>query len=256
MTTRGVTFSELDPPGAPLPKPSGRDVHLWAVDLDTGRAQVARLAKLLSNDERQRAERFHFDRDRRRFIVARGALRTLLGLQAQLSPSRVTFAYGPKGKPSLTHAPDLHFSLSHSSEQAVIALTFGGPVGVDIEQLREIEDAEDLARRFFSPQEVESFLSIAAERRGRAFFNCWTRKEAFVKALGEGLSLALDSFDVSLSPGEPARLLAIDGEPQKAQQWCLTRLDLGTDFAGTLATRWSPPTVAAWRLPPQSPGVG
>jgi len=251
LTTHSVAFSELGRSVPSLPGLGTKEVHIWAVDLRAEPDLIARLGNLLSSEERQRSARFHFARHRRRFTVGRGALRVLLGRQTGLSPSRLSFEHGPKGKPSLVQAPELEFNVSHSSERAVIALTRGGPVGIDIERLRDIEDADDIARRFFSPREVETYFAVDADRRKRAFFNCWTRKEAFVKALGEGLFLSLDRFDVSLIPGEPAQLLAIDGETEGARQWRLTELDLAPDFAGTVATTWSPTMIEAWQLPPK-----
>lgn len=246
MTPEPVRFERYDRPALDPPVLSGDEAHIWSVDLQADHDHISTFGLLLSADERQRAARFRFDRHRRRFIVAQGALRTLLGRYCSTPPKRLVFEYGPKGKPSLVGEPDLHFNVSHSSERAVFAVSRRGPLGIDIELLRDLADADDIAERFFSAAEVESYRRIPGDGRQRAFFNCWTRKEAFVKALGEGLFLSLDRFDVSLAPDDAPQVLAIEGDGQLGREWSLTALDVGDDFAGALATRWRPSPIRAW----------
>lgn len=246
MTAGPVLFAELDRNELATPELDGSAVHLWSLELAAHPEEIARLGDLLAADERERAARYHFDRHRRRYIVGQGALRVLLGRYASLDPAALSFTYGPRGKPSLVEEPELHFNVSHSHERAVVAVARHGPLGVDIERRRELEDADSIAKRFFSAAEAAAYLEVPAERRLRAFFDCWTRKEAFVKALGEGLFLSLDRFDVSLAPGEPARVLAIDGDPERARRWSLAELSLADDFAGSLATEWEPGPIEAW----------
>jgi len=160
--------------------------------------------KSLVPDERQRAERFRFERDRRRFIVAHGVLRDILGRYLKCSPAQVSFSYNQYGKPALaqeSEAIGLRFNMSHSHEVALYALTRAREVGVDVELLREDFASLEIAERFFSRSEVALLNSLAPELRTDGFFNCWTRKEAYIKALGEGLSHPLDRFAVSLAPG-------------------------------------------------------
>ncbi len=233
----------------PAPPLADGDVHLWTVDLLAAPAEIERLGGFLADDERQRAARFHFDRHRRRFIVSQGMLRVVLARYLDRRPGEILFEYGPKGKPSLADDPVLHFNVSHSHERSVIAVSSTGALGVDIERVRHLPDADDIARRFFSRHEAEAYAGVAVERRAEAFFNCWTRKEAFIKALGEGLFLSLDRFDVSLVPGEPVEILSIDGDPDRAREWSLTELRPADGFAGALATPWSPSGVSAWHLP-------
>lgn len=248
MSAEPVRFTEFDRPQLELPELGTEETHLWSADLRAPPDQISYLGGLLASDEQRRAARYHFDRHRRRFIVGQGVLRVLLSRYSSQPPNRLRFEYGPRGKPSLVDNPDLHFNVSHSHERAVVAVARKGRLGVDIERLRELADADDIARRFFSRLEAANYLSVPGEQRQRAFFNCWTRKEAFVKALGEGLFLSLDRFDVSLAPDEPVRILAIDGDDRRARDWSLTELKLADDFAGAMATEWSPSPIRAWHL--------
>lgn len=248
MTPEPVRFERFDRPALDPPALSRDEAHIWSVDLRADPDHISALGDLLSSDERARAARFRFDRHRRRFIVAQGALRTLLGRYCSTPPERLVFEHGPRGKPSLVDDPQLHFNVSHSSERAVFGVARRGPLGIDIELLRDLADADGIAKRFFSAPEVESYQGLPRECRQRAFFDCWTRKEAFVKALGEGLFLSLDRFDVSLAPDDQPRVLAVDGNDQLAREWSLAALDVSGGFAGALATRWRPRPIRAWDL--------
>jgi len=209
------------------------EVHVWSADLD--RLPEAVLGEPLSADERERGRRFHFERDRRRFVTARGLLRRLLGRYLGLDPSRLRFGYGPRGKPFLAGEDELRFNVSHSGGLALLAFAWDRELGVDVEEEREVEEAKDIARRYFSPwEERELRLLTEVERRG-AFFRCWTRKEAFIKVTGDGLSRPLDAFDVTLAPGEPARLLRVEGEPEAAGRFWLEDVSPAPGFAGALA---------------------
>ncbi len=249
--TRPVHFVPLTGLGAgrEIPELVGDEAHLWDVDLLAAPAESERLGSFLAEDERGRAARYHFDRHRRRFIVSQGVLRALLGRYLERHPAGIVFEYGPKGKPSLPGEPELHFNVSHSHERSVVAISAGGELGVDIERLRPLPDADDIARRFFSAREAAAYAAVPRAQRPQAFFNCWTRKEAFIKALGEGLFLALDRFDVSLVPGDPAAILRIDDDPEKARDWSLTDFRPVDGFAGALAAPFSPSAVRGWRLP-------
>jgi 4'-phosphopantetheinyl transferase len=215
-----------------------RVVHLWSVALDPVPEIVAELRALLSSDEIQRAERFRFDRHRRRFIVGRGALRSILGSYLGRSPAELEFEYGPKGKPSLAPSQggdEFRFNLSHSSELGLYALARRQELGVDVEKLRPMPDAEQIAERFFSESERVALRAIPGEAKVDAFFNCWTRKEAYIKATGDGLSMPLDRFDVTLAPGEPAAMLRAEGGPDAALRWTLVHLDPAAGYVGALA---------------------
>lgn len=222
------------------------EVHVWRASLDQSPESVARLAELLGEDERERAARFFFEKDRRRFTVARGILRTLLAGYLGIRPEAVRFRYGLRGKPFLEPeggAETLRFNLSHSNEMALLAFSPGRELGIDIEWMRANLACEQIAERFFSPSEVGTLRSLPPEVRPRAFFTCWTRKEAFIKARGTGLSSPLAEFDVSLAPGEPARLLRTAWDRDEAARWELRELHPAPNYAAALAVEG-----AGWRL--------
>ncbi len=223
----------------------GDEVHVWRVDLD-GVPEGA-VASSLSADERERAGRFRFERDRRRFVVARGVLRRLLGRYLDREPARVRFGYGPRGKPFVAAGGGLRFNLSHSAGLALLAFGWRREVGVDVERVRPVPEAEDIARRYFSRWEEAELRRLPAGERQAAFFRCWTRKEAFVKATGDGLSRPLDGFDVTLAPGEPARLLRLAGEPAAGHRFWIEDVSPGRGFAAALAVEGSPARVIGRR---------
>lgn len=224
-------------------------VHVWCASLAPPDPVVLGYRALLSADEEARAERFRFDVHRRRFVVARGVLRTLLGRYLEADPRRVEIGYASHGKPFLAGrfaAEGLRFNVSHAEEVALYAFCRGREVGVDVEFVHPMDDAESIAGRFFSAAENASFRSLPAELREEAFFACWTRKEAYVKGVGEGLSLPLHAFDVSLVPGEPARLLgAVD--PEQARRWTLRELDPAPGYVAALVAEGSGWELACWR---------
>jgi len=232
----------------------GEEIQVVALDLEPPSALLAGLAALLSDAERDRAARFRFEHDRRRFVAARGGLRSILGACVGADPERIDFTYGPQGKPALAGRfgpAGVHFNASHSADLGLVALSRGREVGVDLERVRPLSDAVAIARRFFSAGETEALLSLPEHARERAFFDCWARKEAFIKATGEGLGRALDSFDVSLRPGELARIERVAGEPGEADQWTLLNLAPAPGFAAALASRGPITTVSCgfWAFP-------
>ena len=210
------------------------DVRVWTFPLDPSEDVVVRLSGVLSPDEQARADRFVFDRDRRRFRAARGWLRTLLGRCLEIDPAAVRFEYSKTGKPCLPAAP-LHFNLAHSDDLAVVAVTGVAPVGIDVERVRPLEHAADLVARFFSPRETRVFQSLPSDRQLTAFFNLWTRKEAVLKATGAGLTTPLHRVEVSFLPDAPARLIAIDQRPDLAAAWRIDHLSPCDGFVGAVA---------------------
>lgn len=213
------------------------EARIWTADLEPGAATVDRLVPLLSPDERERAARFHFRRDAMRWIVARTALRQILGGCLGADPRAVAFTYGDKGKPALAAprgADDLQFSLAHSAHLAVYAVAVGSPVGIDIERLRPVPEMDRIAERTFSRQERTALRRLPATLRPAGFFNCWTRKEAYIKALGLGLSYPLERFSVSLAPGAPARLEVVESDPAHVETWTMAALAPRSGFVGAL----------------------
>jgi 4'-phosphopantetheinyl transferase len=239
-------------PLAGLTLPAG-EVHIWFVNLDPPAGRVETLGRSLSQDEWDRANRFRFDRHRRQYVVGRGALRTLLGAYTGTRPELVRFTYGPRGKPFLEGSGDLQFNLSNSDERALVGFVRGREIGVDIEYLKPMPDCEQIAERFFSESERVVLRGIPKETKEEAFFNCWTRKEAYLKAVGEGLAAPLDSFDVTLAPGEPPRMLTLRGDAEAASRWWLEHFRLSPEHIGALALERRDPAerwvVKTWSFP-------
>ncbi|HZP83813.1 MAG TPA: 4'-phosphopantetheinyl transferase superfamily protein [Chthonomonadaceae bacterium] len=234
------------PPDLTLPLD---EVHVWRGSLVQPAAFVESLATTLSPDERARAAAFYFERDRQRFLVGRGLLRALLSAYLGIPARRIAFTYGPRGKPALSEACgcDLTFNVSHSHDLALYAITRARRIGVDIERIREL-DVEGVAARFFSPAEIAALRALPAQERPAAFFRCWTRKEAFVKARGDGLALPLNQFDVSLTPGA-ARLSSIRWDTEEAARWHLEELSVGGHYVAALAVEGPACTLCKASLP-------
>lgn len=211
------------------------DIDLWVWPLDVEGDERGRLHALLSEDEKARAARFVFERDRHRFIVARGRLRGVLAGVLGTKPSALRFDYAAHGKPSLAGVDGLHFNLSHSEALAALGVTRGPEIGVDVEHVRPLK--EDIAARFFSERETATLRGLPESEQVDAFFRCWTRKEAIVKAIGEGLSHSLDSFDVTLRADQPALVERFAGEADAPRVWRLVHFDPAPGYAGAIACR-------------------
>lgn len=238
------------PPAKPTLPPD--ELHVWVASLNRPQTQLDQFWRHLAEDERARANRFYFDHDREHYIVARGLLRQLLGSYLQLPAHQIAFVYGEHGKPELAAEQaqsGARFNISHAQGVALLAFTWHREVGVDIEQVRPLDDGEQIAERFFSKQEVAVFTAVPPEQKSQAFFNCWTRKEAFIKVIGEGLSCPLDSFDVTLKPGEPAELLQVKGSQEAAARWKLENLEPATGYAGAVIAEGREWRLRTWQWP-------
>jgi len=212
------------------------EVDLWTVGLRPPTSVLAALEELLSPAELGRANRFRFAKDRQAHIAAHGALRQILSTYLNSSPSDICFGEGANGKPAVR---GLQFNLSHSADLALVAVTPQRELGVDVEQVDPRRADTSIAKRFFSPYEIGVLESVPKEQQTEAFLNCWTRKEAYLKAMGLGLSVPLDSFDVSLAPGEPAALLR--GADAK---WQLRSFVPAPDYIGALAVEAASDEIA------------
>lgn len=212
------------------------DVQVWRTRLDQPQTKVTNLFRTLAPDEKERAARFYFQKDRDHFIVARGTLRAILGHRLKVRPDELCFGYSSYGKPFLVsdNCGDLRFNLSHSHGLALFAVAFGRELGIDVERMRAEVIKEQIAERFFSCSEVAALRALPASRQVEAFFNCWTRKEAYIKARGEGLSLPLDKFEVSLAPAEPAALLQNRSDADEVNRWSMMDLAAGAGFKAAL----------------------
>jgi 4'-phosphopantetheinyl transferase len=212
-------------------------VHVWVIRTDASEPVVGEFQLVLDPQERDRATRFRFAKSQRSFILSRGALRVLLGRYLNISPAGIRFTYGANGKPSLADFASLQFNTSHSGDFTALVLTLNCELGVDVEQIRPLTDLQEIANRFFCSEEALELTLLSAEERNLAFFLCWTRKEAYVKAIGEGLSAPLDSFRVSLRPDQPARLIHLANDREAARAWVVDDLKLAAGYAAALAYR-------------------
>ncbi len=228
------------------------EVHVFRLDLAELAQQAALLRPLLNAEEDARAARFVFDRHRFPFIGARASLRAVLGAYLGLDPRGLLFDYGKQGKPSLRPGQSpirLSFNLSHAHERALIAVSLEREVGVDVEYIRPDFTGEDIWERFFSERERAALRALPEAVRPLAFFQCWTRKEAYIKATGPGLSTPLHSFDVSLGPGVPAALLATRPDAEDARRWTLHALEPGEGYAGAVMAAGSGFVVRCYDWP-------
>jgi 4'-phosphopantetheinyl transferase len=174
---------------------------------------------------------------RHSFVLAHGALRILLGRYLNTSPAGIQFKYGLRGKPALAPLALIDFNMSHSGDLVVFAFTRGCEIGVDLEQIHSIQDMQDIADRFFCLEEAAELMSLPVNQRERAFFLCWTRKEAYIKAIGDGLSAPLNSFRVTMQPTQPVRFIHLAQDTNAAKEWTLQDLQLASNYAAALAYR-------------------
>lgn len=215
----------------------GSDVHVWVVNLEASALSTRQLCATLSSDEEDRAESFQFEHLKKRFCVSRGLLRFFLGTYLATAPRDIAFSYGKYGKPAVAGVEGFHFNIAHSDDVTVYAFAFGCDLGVDLERIRDMEDTNAIARHFFSSEEVADLESIQMPKRLDAFYACWTRKEAYIKATGEGLSSALDSFRVTLRPHDIPSFVHIKASPSEARLWSLYSLRPNEAYIGALAFR-------------------
>ncbi|MGI9073374.1 MAG: 4'-phosphopantetheinyl transferase family protein [Bryobacteraceae bacterium] len=215
----------------------GSDVHVWVVSSHASLLSVEELATTLSSDEKDRSESFRFEHLKRRFCISRGLLRFFLGAYLATPPQEIKFAYGRYGKPSVAGVEGFQFNVAHSENVTIYAFAFGCALGIDVEQIRNMEDIDGIARHFFCSEEAADLNSIELPERLDAFFACWTRKEAYIKATGEGLSASLDTFRVALRPSEAPSFVHIDDSASEAQSWSLYSLRPVDGYVGALAFR-------------------
>jgi 4'-phosphopantetheinyl transferase len=222
------------------------DIEVWQRPLVAEVGELTSYWSFLSRSEQRKAGRFYLPRDVTRYIIGRGWMRQILAACLDEEPAALSFTENPFGKPRLSDSSELHFNLTHSHGYAVLVVAWGFEVGVDIERLRP--SPEGVAEQFFSKAECDALDHMAPADRDESFFNCWTRKEAFVKALGDGLSFPLDDFSVSLAPGTPAAIEHIKGNAGEVALWQMAAFRPLPDFIGAVAAR-----RRGWTL---KPGVG
>lgn len=226
------------------------EVHVWRVSLEVPGHEIESLKKILVPEEIERANKFYFEKDRRHWTVAHAALRSMLGQYLNVNPRDILFTTNDYGKPSIVYPPagtHLYFNLSHSGGLALYAFAYGRQVGVDVEYMRAGIEYNELATHSFSAQECAALYALPADVQEEAFFLCWSRKEAYIKARGKGLSLPLDQFDVSLAPDKPAALLASREEPHATEHWSLHALAPGNRYAGALVVEYFNWKLFCWQ---------
>jgi 4'-phosphopantetheinyl transferase len=228
------------------------DIHIWLVSEDNPPLPLKELGEILSNDEQERANRFHFERDKNRYIVGRGILRTLIGkYYLDIEPKRLEFCTASKGKPALKDTfgrRRLKFNQADSNGMALYAISQTHEIGIDIECIRDISSVQEIVEGSFSKYEIAAFKALPADEKQRAFFNCWTRKEAFIKAIGQGLYFSLDQFDVAFTPGETPKILSIRGDRAEAAKWSLFDLKPLHGYSAALAYKGLISETSYWRF--------
>ena len=227
-------------------EPVTNEIHVWRIDISSNISHLASFQNILSPDECSRADRFRFGPDRNSYIITRGALRFIFGTILGKRPETIGFIYGKNGKPSLNADPEtaclnggkikytVHFNVSHSRNLSLIAVSRRNTIGVDIQYMGFLKNDNRIAENFFSRDEVIKLRSLPEAMQQQAFFTCWTRKEAFIKAKGGGLTIPLEQFSVQVTPGEPAQLLKTDWDPDEASRWRLMDLDIDEEYAAAL----------------------
>jgi 4'-phosphopantetheinyl transferase len=214
------------------------EVHISRVPLNQNSERTTLSLEVLSPDEREKAARFHFDKDRNQFVQARAALRIILSEYLDVRPQELEFSYGPQGKPALANGladNSLRFNLSRREGLALVAITRGREIGVDVELIRADLPLFEIAETSFSEAELATLRNLPEGLQVAGFFNCWTRKEGYVKARGEGLSFPLKQFDVSLTPGEPAQLIHVREDRDGVDRWTLQEIPAGENYVAALA---------------------
>ncbi len=246
---------------APRTQNIGRnEVHVLRVCLNRDSASLKAMHEVLSSEERCRARSFCFDEDRALYVMARGCLRVILSRYLDAEPNSLQFRQNPYGKPILIGPEDekqLSFNMSHSGSLALYAITRRRRVGIDLERIREDLSHEEVAERFFSPTERAMLRSLPVESRTKAFFDCWTRKEAYVKGRGEGLTLPLEQFSVSIHPAQSIRLIENRVHPADVSLWSIDEIDPGAGYAAAIAVEGHDWSIACFDMPGnQEPDTG
>ena len=196
-----------------------QEIHIWQASLDQLPATLARFSETLSEDEQTRARRFHFERDREHYIAGRGILRQVLGQYLGLAPEKVEFVYGDHGKPALPGDSPLRFNLAHSNDRMLLAVTLRHEIGIDLEYLHLIPEADGIAKNYFTKAENKAMRSLPESQKLEGFFAHWVCKEAYLKALGDGLAKPLEAFEVLPTIRKPQGLLKVADQPEESKRW-------------------------------------
>jgi 4'-phosphopantetheinyl transferase len=232
------------------------EIHIWCALLDQPTSLIDKLSCTLSIEERTRAGRFYFEKDRKRFAVRHGILRMILGYYLRVAPSKLLFYYGWNGKPRLTDTFSdgaILFSMSSSEGLALYGFTRNSKIGVDVECVRDIPEMDQIGERIFCTRETQVYRALPEHLKRGAFFACWTRKEALVKASGDGLSRSLDKVELTMDPGEPVRLLPIDGDSRSPCRWSIRDVKPASGFAAAIAAEGRNWRLRCWQWTDYNP---
>jgi 4'-phosphopantetheinyl transferase len=232
LEIRGVWDAGIDSAPPELPP---HTVHVWQRRLSTDDPSLDACFELLSAEEREKAARYRIEHPRSDYILTRSTLRSLLGQYLGKRPHEIHFRYGSHGKPYLAGNTDLQFNVSHCDGLALLAFVRDREIGVDVEKIRPQDDVKKLAERFFSLNERERLRNLSGDELYSAFFRCWTRKEAYIKATGDGLSLPLHQFDVSIEPDPAQALIATRPDASEAERWTISNLRISPGYAAAAA---------------------
>lgn len=222
------------------------ETHIWRANLDKNNSNFAFLKTHLTKDEVEYAKRFKFKKHSNRFIIARGILRSLLGRYLEVTPRKIKIEYSDYGKPHFQNEKAINFNISHSKQMAVFAFSKYCNIGIDIEFINKKIEFDEIAKRFFSKNEVKTLNSLSDKDKVIGFYNCWTRKEAFIKAVGEGLSFPLDKFEVSLEPEKPAKIIKINCPQQDVSKWSIYAIKPEHNFVGSCVLEGSIERIKYW----------
>ena len=226
---------------------SVNNVHIWSVSLKLLPSQIEQLSTILSSDEIERANRFYFERDKNRFTIARGTLRKILSRYLNIEPKKLQFYYSDRGKPYLINTSIL-FNLSHSQDLALYAITQVNLIGIDLEYIRPMNDAESLAKRFFSPQEYNLISQLPPQKQQERFFKLWTCKEAYLKATGDGLAGGLEKVEISLNQEKPVEFFSINGDIEEASHWYLHQFIPQPNYIAAVVVAGKNQSLSFWQM--------
>ena len=212
-------------------------VHIWSVHISQNKSNLTYFWDLLSTDEQKKANAFYFSKDKNCSIIARGVLRELLGSYLKIDPKHIEFQYGKNGKPMFGNPENIEFNISHSGDVIIFGFTKNNEIGIDVEYIKQDPELLEIASNFFSDEEVKSLYELDTSERLLGFFNCWTRKESFIKAKGDGLSFPLKEFVVSLSPYKKTALLKTKWDANEKSKWVLESFVPSSGYVGAIAVQ-------------------
>ncbi|WP_299767290.1 4'-phosphopantetheinyl transferase superfamily protein [uncultured Dokdonia sp.] len=221
-------------------------LHLWSVCKNMHEDRISTYWDILNATERERALKFRFQKDRSCFIIARGVLRMLLGNYLGIAPAHIEFQFGPNGKPYVIHSNDIKFNISHSGDTIILGFIKKHRIGVDVEYTKREVDVKKIAEHFFSEEEVRSLFALDQDYHTQAFYNCWTRKEAFIKAVGSGLAFPLDQFVVSLESTKEATLIDTKWDKEEKEKWMLHAIEPRKDYIGAVSVKGNVAGITSW----------